>query len=596
MKHETAAWESAATRVAWGEYRERGLRFLIGGAIVTPVGVVMALKDLPWSVFGVGTSLLLIGCMYFHRSARIRTLLEHHPWRERRVVRVGGGRFRPVVVLAADEGDVDDTGDEVWALTADLPMGQQVHLRDHPVLWTAGDPRFGVVLSPPGVDQFRTALPVRGRRLRRVASAPEVRALPGGPPADVRPTVRRRKVFRWVLLLGVGCFLLTVLGSGTGDAEVGLTVLDRGPGGHCAVRFDDPFTGEERVEPYHCDEGGDAELRNFETGQAVYWWPGRAVLYNEHYQERPAPPPLTAVIAGVGYASLVLVPLAFVGAVAGRLLHLRRWRRAVENSGHLAPAPALVETTRTGTAVPETTGRTSAGRALAGRTTARSLAIPLDHAGAAARAGRLAPKAEPAIPDGDPRTAPWWRVRGLRLIAGEGELFTWLIGQLGGLSLGFGMLVLLPGPPASAPVLLGLLALSAAWSGWTLYRRLPALRALRVAASAPGPRRRRYVLLPMAPRPRAEAQRLLLVVFPEQGGDDALAEGLLEVQAPGTKRHPWAGLPAPTGTVELHGPVGESAPVVPVVGDLVLWPVGGYEETGPGGLDRRGLLAVTAAP
>jgi hypothetical protein len=36
--------------------------------------------------------------------------------------------------------------------------------------------------------------------------------------------------------------------------------------------------------------------------------------------------------------------------------------------------------------------------------------------------------------------------------------------------------------------------------------------------------------------------------------------------------------------------------VVPVVGDLVLWPVGVFEEVGPDGLDGRGLLAVTAEP
>ncbi|MFE5208452.1 hypothetical protein [Streptomyces sp. NPDC056600] len=573
---------------------------MVGGVGACLVGVVLGLLDVTWTPVAMGLGLLLVGGTYFHRAARMGVLLAHHPWHERRVVRVEGARLRPTVVL-----DVEERG-ELWPLVVGLPWGQQVDVRGQQVLWAAGDPRFGVVVSPPGGNQFRLALPARGRRLRRVAAVPEVRVLPGRLLTDVRPAVRRRRVFRWVLLLGVGCFLLAVIGSRTDDAEVGLTVLDRGPGGHCVVRFDDPFTGEEREESYHCDEGGDAALRNFETGQVVHRWPGPAVLYNDHYQERPGPPPLSDVADGLGHASLGLMPLALVGAVAGRVFHLRRWRRAVEVTGHRPSAPEpdlvkpdMVRASAPGTAPAEKAAAGKAdGRASAGHSLSPAQRLSLDHAGVVARAERLMPHAEPAIPERDWRTSPWWRVRGLRLSAGEGELFGWLSVQLGALLLLLCLLVLLPTAPAwsRSPVLLGLLALSAAWSGWTLYRRLPAVRALRAVAAAPRPRRRRYVLLPMAPRPRAEAQRLLLVVFPEDGGDEARAEGLLEVQAPGTKRHPWAGLPAPTGTVELHGPAGEAAPVVPVIGDLVLWPVGVFEEVGRDGLDRRGLLAVTATP
>lgn len=566
MEQESRALETPAARAALNAVRKQGWNTVLSGAVAAFVGLVTAAADVTWMPLALALAWVGTGGMLLHRAARVETLLEHHPWRARRVVRVEGGRLGPTVVL-----DVEERG-ELWPLVVALPVGQQVDVRGHQVLWTAGDPRFGVVLSPPGGNQFRLAFPARGRRLRRVASAPEVRALPGRSLADVRPVVRRRKVFRWVLLLGAGCFLFAAVGSGagrenSGDVEVGLTVLDRSRDGSCVVRFDDPFTGEEREEPYHCDEGGDAALRNYETGRVAARWPGRAVLYNEKYQDAP---PSTApdVFDTVGYASLVLVPLSFVGAAAGRTFHLRRWRRAVEASG-------------------------------SGHAALRGGAGPLDHAGAVARAERLAPKGGPAVPDGDLRTAPWWRVRGLRLIVGEGELFGRLFAQLGALTLGLCLTVLFPAPPEASPVLLGLLALSAAWSGWSVYRRLPAVRALRDAASAPGPRRRRYVLLPATPRPRVEAQRLLLVVFPEDGGDDALPEGLLEVQAPGTKRRPWAGLPASAGTVELHGPRGgdgKDAPVVPVIGDLVLWPVGRYEETGQDGLDRRGLLAVTAEP
>ncbi len=598
MAYEGTALGVPAARMALSEYRKRAWTMVLGGACGGVFGVVTGLTGITWTPLWWAIGCAMVGGMLLFRATRIRTLLERHPWRERRVVHVGGGRLRPVVVVEAGERG------EVWPLAVELPFQQQVDLREHSsVVWTAGDPRFGVVVSPPGGDRFRLASPARGRRLRGVAAVPEVRASAGRLLTDARPAVRRPKVFRWVLLLGAACFLYAAVGSeNSGDAEVGLTVLDRGPGGNCVVRFDDPFTGEEREESYHCDEGGDADLRNFETGRVVSRWPGRAVLYNEKYQEPPSGDDLFDVVGNTG---LGLVPLAVVGAVAGRLLHLRRWRRAMEMAGNEPSAPATAETataeTATGKTATEGEGTegagaapTSVGRAQAGRPSAPARVPALNHAGAVARAERFAPRPEPAIWERDWRTAPWWRVRGLRLIVGEGELYAWLFGQLGALLAVVCLAVFLHHTPSWAPALMVLGALAVAWSGRDLYRRLPAIRALRDAAATPGPRRRRYVLLPTTPRVNGEAQRLLLVVFPEEGGDEALPEGLLEVQAPGTKRHPWAGLPAPAGTVELHGPPaggGQEAPVVPVIGGLVLWPVGRYEEIGPDGRDRRGLLA-----
>ncbi|MET9349602.1 hypothetical protein [Streptomyces termitum] len=200
----------------------------------------------------------------------------------------------------------------------------------------------------------------------------------------------------------------------------------------------------------------------------------------------------------------------------------------------------------------------------------------------------------PSAPEPDVRTAPWWRVRGLRRLAGLHRVGFGLIGTAA-YGVLVGMDVFWPDPEAEVPGRpsvwsLLLLAAAVAWVLWScvqvVVRGLPVVRLLVRAALAPVPDERRYALVP-AP----VGNGLFLVVFPAHGGPDDRPDGVLPLMPP---ERPVAA----TGTVELRGWLDRAGdggdPVVVARYDgRPLWPAGPYLEAGS--RDGAELLGELAA-
>ncbi|MFJ8661158.1 hypothetical protein [Streptomyces sp. NPDC093795] len=212
----------------------------------------------------------------------------------------------------------------------------------------------------------------------------------------------------------------------------------------------------------------------------------------------------------------------------------------------------------------------------------------------AAHAERQAvPQTRVRRPEADAREVPWWRVRSLRRTAGIGQVIVTLAGCV---AMGAAALVRPEGGTLMHLYVAAILALVAlVHSGHRMLTAgLPAVRVMARAARSPVPAPRRYVLLH---DPRGGAP--VLVLFHAHGGPDALPEGLLVLLSPGTRKHPWLGLPPePTGTVELRGWRDHSADGLPVVvpwfEGRALWPAEPYRPTG--GAESTALLARLAPP
>ncbi|RPK68940.1 MULTISPECIES: hypothetical protein [unclassified Streptomyces] len=150
-----------------------------------------------------------------------------------------------------------------------------------------------------------------------------------------------------------------------------------------------------------------------------------------------------------------------------------------------------------------------------------------------------------------------------------------------------------PGAPRALAVLTGIVGAYRAWR--TLTSGIPSARRTARAATAPEPRTRRYALLFDV---GDAAEGALLVIFPAEGADalpEGLArivpEGLARIVPPGPDKCPWAGLPAPTGTVELRGwPDGERVVVAWIEG-RPYWPRDVYQDVDPS--DPEALEAVS---
>ncbi|MFH9723739.1 hypothetical protein ACH4M4_12350 [Streptomyces sp. NPDC017254] len=172
-------------------------------------------------------------------------------------------------------------------------------------------------------------------------------------------------------------------------------------------------------------------------------------------------------------------------------------------------------------------------------------------------------------PEPDVRTVAWWRVRGLREIAGVDSVGLCLLAVAALFALGW----LFP-EEGSGAWLIGALAMAGCCLG--VFRLVtsgrPAARLLARTAAAPVAVRKRYVSLtdPYGGAP-------VLVVFPAHGGPEDRPEGLLPLlrfRAPGE----------PVGEVDLHGLPERDADgrrvVVARSGGRVLWPTGPYLEAG----------------
>ncbi|MFJ1880456.1 hypothetical protein [Streptomyces sp. NPDC088137] len=204
------------------------------------------------------------------------------------------------------------------------------------------------------------------------------------------------------------------------------------------------------------------------------------------------------------------------------------------------------------------------------------------------QAGRRAPATARPRPVGDVRAGravTWWRVPMLRRISG--------IGRASGL-LGYTVAVAVvcatmgadsvPGTPRALAVLTGIVG--AYWTWRTFTSGIPAARRTARAATAPEPRTRRYALLFDV---GDAAEGPLLVIFPAEGAD-ALPEGLARIVPPGPDKCPWAGLPAPTGTVELRGWLDAERVVVAWIEGRPYWPQDVYQDVDPS--DPEALEAV----
>ncbi|MEU4503054.1 hypothetical protein [Streptomyces sp. NPDC024089] len=213
---------------------------------------------------------------------------------------------------------------------------------------------------------------------------------------------------------------------------------------------------------------------------------------------------------------------------------------------------------------------------------------------AESQAGRRGPATAKPRPVGDvraERAVTWWRVPLLRRISG--------IGRTSGL-LGYTVVVAAvcavmgadaaPGAPRALAVLTGIVG--AYWAWRTFTSGIPSARRTARAATAPGPRTRRYALLfdvDDAGDVGDAAEGPLLVIFPAEGAG-ALPEGLARIVPPGPDKCPWAGLPAPAGTVELRGrPDGERVVVAWIEG-RPYWPQDVYQDIDPS--DPEALEAV----
>ncbi|MFE4800229.1 hypothetical protein ACFRFL_35680 [Streptomyces sp. NPDC056708] len=599
------------TAEALERYRASVRRWFGGGAAVVCSTVIIAVFVSGWSPLptlgGFGGALLLGGVVVRSRARRMRRVLGAGPWVAHTSVTLQSGTSGAVVVLSGP-------GPGELLPLAPSTAQWRFQLLNGPggVLWWCGDARTGVVLAPPGGTELIWAKPVRGRRARSVAARPQVvgaqaRPLPRQPQITVHGTsgesadsaapamesgVRTRRpwwrgIFRWVLV--VGC-LLVALATGWSEASdhdplVDLTVIGERSDGRCVVRWTDPFDGRKRTGLFHCAPYR-GSVEGYESGFVVSYPPFKGDLYDSELRGTSA----FAAMNIVGVGGLALVAAGAVGG-AGRFVVRIRRRRAERVPRHPLP------------------GRPSAAAGRDGRPHREpSAGTYVAYAAVAERQSRLRGP-DPVKPQaiGDVRVGQevrWWRVPALRRIAGVGAPV---------FSLGYsGVIAALSWVPDSDEVpamAQGAAALSAVFGLLMTWQAIgsgvPAARRLARAVVAPEPRVRRYALLYAG---SGAADGPLLVLFPAEGvgegtgeafgekqtagsgempgesgeaGDDPPPEGLLRLLPPGPDKCPWAGLPAPTGTVELRGWLDGKPLVVAWIEGRPYWPADPYRNVDP---------------
>ncbi|MFF5392147.1 hypothetical protein ACFY5H_28035 [Streptomyces sp. NPDC013012] len=566
----TRALDTAGTAEALDRYRERAGQTLAGGVVSLVGGVVVGVLSAPawtgdvvaWAVcFGV--ALVLVGTGALVIARRMRAVLAAGEWSAHTAVPVARRLHSPVVVLRSPA-----TG-ERWPLTVTAVRWRQDSARPGPggVLWWCGDPRTGGVLTRPHSGELFWAKPVRGGGARRrIVRRAEERGLPAlatslaapsgpqraGGGTVPRPKARRRGRWRWlvsasVLVLGA-CVVLSPDATSPADPQIELTVLSEEPDGGCEVRWKDPWDGRERTGPFTCDPDRDPQLADWETAFVVSdgFWKGELYRWDDDELRGPR---AWKVLDGFAVGGA----LGLFAGLAGGAVGL--WRRRVPRPPVPAAAAAVMAPPVAAAPPPSPT-----------------------YARLAALAEQQ-PVPGPRRPEADVRSAPWWRVRGLRRASGLNGLLS-----AAACCAFVGGSLLLPMEGFQRVYLFGLgtvfLVLLALWSFRVLRGGAGAARLLARAATAPVPVVRRYALLH---DPRDDTP--VLVLFPAHGGPDDLPEAVLSLAPPGTQKDSRLGLPpVPTGTAELRGwldRTDDGRPVVvPWIDDRPLWPAGPYRETG----------------
>ncbi|WP_030547595.1 hypothetical protein [Streptomyces albus] len=613
--HDTPALDLPATARALEDYRHRARRLAAAGAAgVLAAAALIAVADGAAAFFApqaLGPLLVLvaIGLGSLRIARRMERTLSAHHWTACPAVGIGRTLHSATVVLRDSE-----TG-TWWPMTA-VAVRQRYHLvapGPSGVLWWCGDPRAGGVISPPGSGELVWVKPVRGRRTRerlcRTAESeglalrpdpvqPDAEQPQSGQPRPVQPEPDLRApeagavsktrgrvpgLFRWAVLLGV-----LVTGAGLGgymasetDPRVELTVHDKDSLGRCTVSWTDPGNGTKRTGPFQCDPDPDTPV-GWERGWVVAHGPWKGDLYNE-YGEGTA--------AFDGYAVLTVAGLAV--AVPGFLGGGIRWTRRTMAVRRAVPAAYGPGAPVHGAAAADGYGNPFAGPAggsgAPGGTPPRT--VQPSYAVLAAEAERQAlprPAKGRWRPEADVRKVPWWRVRTL-LDMSQLPPAAWGLGSAAPLA------VLYTVWPEDVTVLVVLgIAAGAVMGAVHLHRALtwgvPLARRLALAARAPVPVPKRYVLLydPYGGLPN-------LVLFPAHGGPDDLPEAVLTVLPPGRGKHPGLGLPAPVGEAELRGWLDIPALVVPWIEGRPLWPRHPYEELSAHDPEARALLARLTA-
>ncbi|MEV0749435.1 hypothetical protein AB0I75_30185 [Streptomyces sp. NPDC050273] len=558
----------------------------------------------PLAVFGALS--LLMGAVVPLQARRMRRVLAAGPWTAHTavVLRRGGGSGAVVVLRGPGRH-------ELLPLT---PWTTQWRLdllnRSDGVLWWCGDPRTGGVLAPAGGTELIRAKPVRGRRARSLVARPQVRSLLTRPalpqpqssppeelglPVGTGPAVetkRRRPwwrgTFRWLLLAGCLMTALAISWSEASDddPQVDLTVIGERADGRCDVRWTDPFDGRPRTGAFHC-HGYSGVPEDWDSGFVVSYEPFKGDLYDEELRGTAA----YSTTDGVGLGGLALAAVGLVGGTV-RVVRARRLRtRALPLEGYTIAGQGQGQAPVAG---PEDAG------------TASRPPTPLSYAAFAVEAASQA-RLRGSAPVKPATTGPaqpgeplvWWRVPALRSIAGIAE-------ALWSLSYGGGVAVLLL--TGSGEVSNGLKVVAALIgcfglvpAGRAVASGIPRARLLAAAATAPAPRIRRYALLHDG---RVDGPTLVLFAAEEAPatgptdtaeagpdraphdaapGADARPEGLLPLLPPGPRKDPWAGLPAPTGTVELRGWIRGQPLAVAWIDGRPYWPQGAAEDIDPVG-------------
>ncbi|GAA3791734.1 hypothetical protein GCM10023083_29050 [Streptomyces phyllanthi] len=164
---------------------------------------------------------------------------------------------------------------------------------------------------------------------------------------------------------------------------------------------------------------------------------------------------------------------------------------------------------------------------------------------------------------------PWWRVRALLEVS---QLWPTAVNAAFAVAMLLTWWLLARDAEIDVPLILAALsAFNALRFGRRAVHGVPAVKALVRAARAPVPVPRRYVLLP------GLDDGLVLVFFPAHGGPDDLPEAAMEVNPPGTSKHPWRGMPPQVGIADLRGWLDDGPTVVPWIEGRPLWPRHRYE-------------------
>ncbi|MEU1489445.1 hypothetical protein ABZ456_04190 [Streptomyces sp. NPDC005776] len=604
-------------------YRASALRWWAAGAAgMLPALLLAVFSDgfgrsfvPPLATWGV--LLPLGGAAVSLRARRMRRVLASGPWTAHTSVVLQRGVNGAAVVLH---------GPDPRALLPLTPSTVQWRLgllnRTDGVVWWCGDPLTGGVLAPSGGTELIRATPIPGRRARSLAARPEVKDLltrPAPPQPQTAPpqesglpvgtgpaveTKRRRPwwrgTFRYLLL--VGCLMMALATSWTvaaeDDPQVNLTVIGERADGRCDVRWTDPFDGRPRTGPFHCHGYTDDALKGWDTGFVVSYEPFKGDLYDSELRGSPAVP----TTDGVGLGGLALAVIGLAGGTI-RVVRARRLRNRA------LPPYTIPDQGRAPMTGPQVTGAVPGqGRAPMDDTGATPQPPPpFSYAAFAAAAEfqarlRGAAPAKPVEAAAGRRGQPliWWRVRTLREIASIPAAL-WCLSYGGCIA----ALILITGIDAVSTWIKVMGSLVGAFGLFTFFQAvtsgIPKARLLAAAATAAEPRTRRYALLhdnradgptlvlfaaesPGTAEPDEEPGRLPHRVAPSA---TARPESLLPLLPPGPQKDPWAGLPAPTGTVELRGWLDGRPLAVAWIDGRPYWPQDVCEDIDP--VDSRGL-------